>query len=318
MSDSDGEIPKKPLDDFWPHPSPEFLQNLDQFVKSATSKEPKVENMASTTAEIAAAVAAAIQAANRDHPVAATAVHVPPFNIKDPELWFMALKDTLELGKIVDKKTMSQHLFKRLDNDQQILVRDIIEKGHTVETFEKMETRLKEIYKISESQRVQQFMNMEVPGDMKPSELHTKLFQAGKVLKYTDDQIFAVWKEKVQLEVQKQLCCMPSSSSKEEIFQKCDEFWYKHCNSPVITSAATSTQKRSQNDSQNKGNFNRKFNKPNKPRQFQQNYQQRNRGPRTFNPNGGWCLNHFKYRDEARSCLKANCTYRRGPGNGPQ
>lgn len=283
-------------------------ENEQRKEDEVSDEESEAEDRTEEIAQITAAVTAAM-ASTYGKTISATSNHSPPFNKKETRLWFKSLESSFSLGNIKSPTTRSQHLYKLLTTTElQKLVSDVLdqEKIHNENTYELMKERLIGTFEMSRSERLEEFLNCDFAGDMKPSELYRGMQHSGRILKYSDEQIYDMWKTKMPLYIKGPLNFVASKTATNELLQSVDQLWTDNRRNKVSSAAVSS--------SSSKPKQNRAQSHPNKATQ-----QQPRNSQAKYNPNGTWCFNHFKYRDEARKCLKSDCAFKcKQSGNGRQ
>lgn len=105
----------------------------------------------------------------------ATAVKLPSFWIREPDIWFVQAESQFALRGITSDETKYHHLVSSLDNVSASRMRNILKNPPATEKYKALKDILLQTFSLSEEQRAASLLDLPELGDMSASELMDKM-----------------------------------------------------------------------------------------------------------------------------------------------
>ena len=238
-------------------------------------------------------------------------VKLQEFWESNPETWLKTAEYQFRLAGIANEETKYYHIASRLPSKVAESISDILKFDYKKGMYDALRDALIERYTPSSTARLHALLD-EKRGDRKPSKFMRDLINLSQD-NFPIDVIIHRWLQNVPPIVA--AATEESANALIEQFRK--ESKYDLAKMEKTLKQADNIYELIERDRQvvavKSGHANRNNNNNNNRYRNRSNSRSTRSSSRSrqFNPNGTWCRNHFKFRDQCHTCLKPDtCKYR--------
>lgn len=247
--------------------------------------------------------------------LARVAVKPPPFWHKDPTSWFLQLEAQFNLGGITNDDTKFYTTVSAIDLNMVQSVRDLILEPPSEKKYETLKQKLISLFADSEAARLQQLLQDTQLGDMRPSQLLSKMKDLA-ANDFTEPVLKSLWLNR--LPGQTQAILAVSSEPLIKLAEMADKI--HELNPPTTFHVQEIREERSlQQQIDVLSQQIAKLSMRPTPRQNRRSYSRKNNRSRSNSRNRqrrneSICFYHKKFGNDARKCAPP-CNYQQQQGN---
>jgi len=251
-------------------------------------------------------------------------VKLPPYWSQDPTLWFAQAEAQFGIAGVTTEETKFYHVISALPPDSALEVRDLILTPPTTDPYTTLKDTLIRRTMESAARRVEKALESAEMGDMRPSQILRRLEQQLEGMKTDPKLLTQVFLRKLPSTVRTIIAAQEDKLKIEELADLADKVYENLPSSSAVNATALSTATTSDDSARidrletlmERLLVSQVSSQNHDSRSRQQHFQRSNTRPRSrsasrgrFNPNGGLCFYHWRFKNRATKCTSP-CTWK--------